>query len=251
MTGAALANVILFERRRRRRPFDLMAKRRHEIEMHARHVGAADTDDLSRWLVAWLWNLPKSSDRIGALMSAAVRMGRRDLTEAEADEAIDEADSTEPCRKADNLAHWLGVTYRQRERLGLTTIGSVNVSKRARRELSKRRRRLAQERRRRAKGARPQSESAEREQPWKAENLSRATWYRRRERARETVSCPPESFYREGTNLSHHKKGVAEHAPVGVPVHARLPRWLPTKRTRDVFSALTAIAAEELRSRAA
>jgi hypothetical protein len=53
----------------------------------------------------------------------------------------------------------LGVTYAQRQALRLTTIGSVNVGKRARKEMRKRSDRLAKEARRRAAGMRPQSAS--------------------------------------------------------------------------------------------
>jgi len=38
-------------RRRRHSNFDFAAKRRREIELHARHVGAAQTADFSRWLL--------------------------------------------------------------------------------------------------------------------------------------------------------------------------------------------------------
>jgi hypothetical protein len=269
--GFLPAQVIPFKRRRRRStaPFSVKVRRRREIEAHAKDVGAADTDDLSHWLIAWLWNLPrpKSGDRIFILVNAAFRMGRRGMTETEAAAIIAEADSTPPCRKADELALWLGLTYQQRERLGITTIGSSDVGKRARLVLRKRKNRMAQERRRRAAGASPRAEYEAKStaEEIRQSGMSRRTFYRRKaaEQARNaaggTGACTAESF-----NGVHgpvpHKKGVAEEHTVRggraggvphVPVHARLPRWLPTKRTRRVFSALTAIAAEELRRLAA
>ena len=43
-------------KRRKQGAFSLPAIRRREIERHALHVGAADTEDLWRWLVAWCWH---------------------------------------------------------------------------------------------------------------------------------------------------------------------------------------------------
>jgi hypothetical protein len=39
---------------------------------------------------------------------------------------------------ADNLARFLGVTYQRRKSVGLTTIGSIDIRKRARHKLRKR-----------------------------------------------------------------------------------------------------------------
>src|SRR5262245_66168369 len=75
--------------RKYRRRFDFAPTRRREIERHARHIGAADSDDFSRWLIAWVWHNQKSSDPLCALANAAVRMGGR-LTEAEARATPDE-----------------------------------------------------------------------------------------------------------------------------------------------------------------
>jgi hypothetical protein len=112
-------------------------------------------------------------------MEAAKRMGGK-ITEAEASDLTEEASITRKHLSADNLARWLGVTYDQRQRLGLTTIGSTNVGKRARKELRKRRWKLNAERRRRERGMRPQSQSLSRLKPWAAEGISRRTWERRR-----------------------------------------------------------------------
>jgi hypothetical protein len=176
-------------RSRRRARFDPRVRRRREIEAHAIHVGAADTDDFDRWLIAWIWHNSQSKDQIGAVIGCASRMGRNDLTLAEAEAIIEEASLTRRHLAADNLARFLGVTYKQRERLGLTTIGALDVGKRARRELRKRKDRLAKERKRREQGARPQALSLSRTEPWKAEGISRRQWYRRRKSADEAM--PP------------------------------------------------------------
>src|SRR5262249_56505071 len=98
--------------------------------------------DFSRWLIAWVWHNPEARDQIWSVMEAAKRMGGK-ITEAEASAITEEASITRKHLSADNLARFLRVTYTQREALGLTTIGSVDVGKRARKELRKRRDRLA------------------------------------------------------------------------------------------------------------
>jgi hypothetical protein len=165
-------------RGRRGKNFDFHAKRRKEIVLHGRDVGAAQTEDFGRWLIAWVWHNPKGNDQIWSVMECAKNMGGK-ISEAEASAIIEEASITRKHLTADNLARFLGVTYAQRQALRLTTIGSVNVGKRARKEMRKRQNRLAHERRRRAVGMRPQSESLSRTKPWEKEGMSRRTWYRR------------------------------------------------------------------------
>jgi hypothetical protein len=68
---------------RKRSAGNLPAIRRGEIERHALHVGAADTEDFWRWLIAWCWhNGQNRIDPAGAVMMAAARMGRRGMSEA-------------------------------------------------------------------------------------------------------------------------------------------------------------------------
>jgi hypothetical protein len=68
--------------KRRLDNFDFPVKRRREIVLHARYVGAADTEDFSRWLVAWVWHNRKAKDQIWSVMECAKNMGRK-ITEAE------------------------------------------------------------------------------------------------------------------------------------------------------------------------
>jgi hypothetical protein len=173
------------KQQRRRHNFSFPAKRRHEIVLHARHVGAAETEDFSRWLIAWVWYNPSAEDQIWSVMEAAKRMGG-EITEAEASAITEEASIRRKHLSADSLARFLGVTYAQRQALRLTTIGSVNVKKRARKELRKRRDRIAKEKKRRALGMRPQSESLSATQPWREMGMSRAAWYRRNKTRSET-----------------------------------------------------------------
>ena len=60
-------------------------------------------------------------------MECARRIGRNGFTAAEAAIVTEEAREMRPHLSADNLACFLGVTYAVRQRLGLTTIGSINV----------------------------------------------------------------------------------------------------------------------------
>jgi hypothetical protein len=159
--------------------FDFAAKRRREIVLHARYVGAADTEDFTRWLIAWVWHNLKAKDQIWSVMECAKNMGGK-ITEAEASAITEEASITRKHLSADNLAKFLGVTFDQRQVLRLTTIGSINVKKRARKELRKLADRNYQERKRRARGMRSQSQSLSATRPWEELGMSRRSWYRQR-----------------------------------------------------------------------
>jgi hypothetical protein len=172
-------------RRRRKHNRDLNPIRRREIIRHAVHIGAHETEDVSRWLIAWHWHNRKAKDPIWSLVEAAKRMGGS-ITEAEASAITEEASITRKHLTADNLARFLGVTYAQRQALRLKTIGSLDVKKGARKVLRKRKDRLYQAAKRRAAGARPQSESLSATQPWKEEGMSRPAWYRRNKARRDS-----------------------------------------------------------------
>lgn len=97
--------------------------------------------------------------------------------------------------KADELAWKLKLNKLDRRALGITTIGATDEGKAAR---TKRRRQLDRQRKenqRRAKGAKArkayEQQSVERQRPWELEDLSRATWYRRRAREIETSAATP------------------------------------------------------------
>jgi hypothetical protein len=170
-------------KRRRRNVRNLPAIRRGEIERHARYVGAADTEDFWRWLVAWCWhNGQNGRDPTGALKLAAKRMGG-DLTEADAETILERAHAMRQHRTADRLARFLGVTDRQRTAAGIATIGSIDVDRKRRNRRRSERNRMAKEARRRARGAIPRAEyratSRTATKPWEREDMSRRTWYRK------------------------------------------------------------------------
>jgi hypothetical protein len=210
--------------RRKSNPFDICAQRKREIVLHARLVRAADSEDFSRWLIAWVWHNRQAVDQIWSVMNAARNMGR-EITEAEASAITEEASITRKHLSADNLARFLGVTYEQRQKLGITTIGSTNVKKRARKELRKRRWRLNAERRRRGLGMRPQYESLSATRPWRELGMSRRTWYRKNKPRTDT-----------GTTLSTAIFSSTEDRPVptglaGGVFDSKEARGLPSSQT--------------------
>jgi hypothetical protein len=117
-------------------------------------------------------------------MECARRIGRNGFTAAEAAIVTEEAREMRPHLSADNLACFLGVTYAVRQRLGLTTIGSINVGPQARKELRTGRNRLAKERKRRELGMKSRAEyeasSLSQTRPWERFGMSRRQWYRKR-----------------------------------------------------------------------
>jgi len=213
--------------------------------LHARYVGAADTDDFSRWLIAWVWHWSASlvvtakaavvKDPVWALMEAARNQFGRAITETEAIEIVDEAAGARKRLSADNLARFLGVTYEQRQALRLTTIGSTDVKKRARQELRKRKARLRKECKRRASGMRPQSESLSATKPWEKLGMSRRTWYRQNKAgSRDGTTLAPPIF------LSSGDKTVPPEGKKGLPSGAVAPkkaRGLPSSQIAPTLAA--------------
>jgi hypothetical protein len=84
--------------------------------------------------------------------------------------------------RADKLGIRLRLTEAERHRLGITTIGSIEVTKEERLKRRQARKRRRKELLRRAQGARQRSEyeanSVNRNKPWLALRMSRASWYR-------------------------------------------------------------------------
>jgi hypothetical protein len=182
-------------RQRKPKPFDMLVRRRREIESMGKDRGVGDTDDLHPHLVAWTIHRPGSTNLVGDVIRAAQAMGREDLTEAEAAAVIDEANAT-GSMSADKLAAYLSLKYDERQRLRITTIGAVDLNRAERARRRDEKKRLAKERKRRERGAKPRDEyeaaSLSRTKPWVAEGISRAQWYRRRSAAKtdETSAAP-------------------------------------------------------------
>jgi hypothetical protein len=197
---------IRIKHRRRNRGFDFEAKRRHEIILHARFVGAAETEDFDRPLIAWFWHNSKAT--VWSLQEAAKRMGGN-LSEAAAAEIAEQAAAYPKRIKADALGAWLGITYRQRTILRITTIGACDVKKRARKELRKRKDRLYQARKRRERGGRPHAGSLSQTAPWEAMGISRRTWERRRAATIDANSSAALFLYLSDESASAADRGAA------------------------------------------
>lgn len=106
------------------------------------------------------------------------------LTLGEQRRVISDGIATARAWRADQLAWRYRVTREERTMLGLTTIGAVDHGKAARTKRRRERDRQRKAAARRAAGIKPRGEyvagSLDRAQPWKAQGISRATWYRRR-----------------------------------------------------------------------
>ena len=179
---------------------DLYYFRRAEIITIARRKGVADTDDLDRFLIAWFWHRPTSADKdpIGSLIYTAHRMGRGNVTPAQAGEVIAASKRGRPLHKADDLGLYLRLTDAERTAWGIRTIGGHDFSRRQR---TTRRKWLDRERKGRGRlqaGAKPRSLSQERDRPWAKDGISRREWFRRKAKARSgTVGTV--SSARDGT----------------------------------------------------
>jgi hypothetical protein len=165
--------------------------RRIEIIRFARHIGVADTDDIDRFLKAWIWHHPPvfKTEPISAVIEAAYRMGRPQLSETEAEEIIQASRCGKALHKPDALGEYLRLSDEMRTALAIRTIGAHDVSRRQR-TLRRRQLRRERERQRRIeRGARPRELSLSRTKPWVTLGISRATWYRQ-QKANGTTSCP-------------------------------------------------------------
>jgi hypothetical protein len=214
----------------KRRPPDIAVIRRREIERHARHVGAAETDDFERWLIAWCWHNGHSKDPAGALVDAAIRMGGMcSITKAE--NILEQAKATPQRRKAHTLGKFLGVTYEQRRRCGIKTFGPHTPP-----AIRKEQNRMIHETRRRAKGARPREEYLAanlltRTKPWVAEGISRRTWYRRRQDMRDTSPSSAIPPLRNLATIGTSPSSASSLFVADTPVPAETPQAVAAKGT--------------------
>ena len=144
-----------------------------DLELMAHHLARAGRS-LEGWIRSWApWMEPGD---IGALIERVM---------------------ANPLRfRADTVAHRVRLTEAERSRLGITTIGSVDMTVAERKQARKLRRRQRDRDRRRARGAKPRASYLEanrisRTKPWIAEGVSRRTWYYRRSRLEQRVHRDP------------------------------------------------------------
>jgi hypothetical protein len=88
---------------------------------------------------------------------------------------------------ADELAVELNLDYAERQHYGLRSIGSIDVDKAGRERLRRERAKLKRQEKHRTGKIKPRADwlaenSTEKTRPWIAENISRATWYRRHDK---------------------------------------------------------------------
>lgn len=135
----------------------------------------------------------------------------------------------------DVLGGSIRLSYADRLRLRITTIGSFDADAGSRKKLAKARRRergrLSAAAKRKAGGATPRANSLSQTKPWESEGVSRRTWERRQKKAAATPpavvanssphnavvvanSSPHHSFLYEATKLRHDAK-PAPSSPIG------------------------------------
>ena len=159
--------------------YDIRRRRRREIEALVQDIGAAETDEYPRYLVLWAQALPENADRM--IRHPAKRLAAHAPPNHRRRSAGHHRRSQNHVATADSrwLGSALGLTYARRQRIGITTIGAIDVNKRQRTQLRKLRAHERYRRRRQALEQRPESNRFG-AQAMGGEGISRRTWERRR-----------------------------------------------------------------------
>lgn len=199
------------DRRRRRRPiiYNRTSHRLREIEriIGARHGKLLDTDDADLYLVPVAQahrhldeakHGQATADRILDRITVWAQVRTPLVTREQLLDAAREAMHRPKMGSADALATRLRLTYAERQSLRITTIGACDLNKAGRTRKQKERKRARERARaaakRAARGAIPRAEylakSRSRVQPWKAQGVSRRTYYRRIARGGGTSQLP-------------------------------------------------------------
>ena len=136
---------------------------------------------------------------------------------------------------ADELAEALGLTYRHRTAMGITTIGAIDMNKAQREELRAVNSRKRSEAWRRGQGAKSRAEyearSETRTEPWKELGMSKRT-YQRRKQVGTSPNTPIEGVILVRSHLRH-----GALAPSLVPALAPARAALRPPRTPMPISA--------------
>jgi len=160
-----------------------------EIERNVERIRRGQFDAGDRWLARWAaQELPEAtSEQIDHALTLRV-------------------DSWTP----DRIAKYLGVTFQTRHWLRLWSFGACDVSRKERHAKTKAdKQRLDRDRarqRRRQRGAKPraqyEAESLSRAEPWKAQGMTRRTWYRHGKPSQAQRLPPAQRGKRQGRSLS-------------------------------------------------
>lgn len=213
-----------------------------------RHGGACADDDAATWLTAAVPALaviaggvdaPGFRERV-ASWAASYAPGLRDAEiETILAEARDRADRGRLLLTAAELGGMVRLTLEERERLGIKMVRPAGMSD-AEFEAYRRRRKIAKDRlRRRQAGAKPRAQSLAETRPWEAEGVSRATWFRLRNKDVDqerdgmsaeassagiggTVGTDPETI--ETDTSEHNTSTVRSNSSQAVPL-ARSRPW--------------------------
>ena len=221
----------LRSRQRARSAFDPARHRLRELEriIDAR-AGCARPDQflpaVARALLLVRRNKPGSltADELFDRLETWARRHAPDAQRSQLRKAAEGAIARPYLDKADRLARHLVLTYAERQRLCVRTIGACDVDKAGRAQLAKMRKRerdrARRARMRRAAGAAPREKylagSLSQTQPWLKEGVSKRTWYRRRAAVLGTGASPagtgpsPSPQRVTGTGASPHIFSTAE-----------------------------------------
>jgi hypothetical protein len=171
----------------------IVVQQRADLErlISARYGGQLPNDDAGQddlWIAAQLTR--RLSGDISKNVVAWARRWAPWCSEAWAREIAAKAcDQPEPYRfTADILAEKQGLTYAERQALGITAIGAIDVDREERERRRRQRSRANEKQKRRENGAMPRElyerGSTNSTRPWEREGISRATWYRRQRASR-------------------------------------------------------------------
>jgi len=242
-----LGKVVLAEQQKRSRldwkpSRELMRLREIETVIRDRHgpfiPDPEDTDDRDFCLAYARAAILSLSAQCGFEWAAKwLPWARR----AEIEPFFREAATRKHMMNSDGVAGLLCVTFDERTRLGLKTIGACDLSKADRKKLAKQRKRERDRERMRAKrAAEPrknrrsyEAESIETLKPWIEEGISRRTWYRRRGTSVSRIDiysngdipvpngvapippCPPSSHQRT-VREADRERGPGNASPAGL-----------------------------------
>jgi len=208
-----MGNVVLFERRNFQAAnaprYSRQSHRLREIEkiIKARHGnGLPDTDDANIYLEAVAHAYQAQQWRKGtdsrSNLVAWCSVWAKAIPQIQIAETLDSVSSRKHDLSSADAADLLRVSWLERERLNLRTFGAYDLTHDELQQRIKDRKRFRDRIRiaekRRAKGDVPRdvflAQSNERQKPWEAEGISRATWYRRQKAAQTNCANAKQSY---------------------------------------------------------
>ena len=215
-TGAIVLNQTQLQNRfdrQHRRPFSRNRLRRRDIEkiIDDRHGIVPETDDADIYLIAAATCFGRITRESGKRPTHEVfaiwcEKWAPHFGDAEQADILDHALDNHSLRADDDWGRLLRLSDAERTRLGITTIGSYDVDRKARVKRSAARKReqkrLRTAEKRRANGAIPrdvyEAQSLARTKPWESMGISQRTYMRRKAATVGTGVCPHPS-YSKGT----------------------------------------------------